>query len=253
LPVEFRWLGDPIILGYRLLRGHHEGRGAKPRRGGKIGLLQLLEADLIHGLESQLSLLETALYKPSQPYPHLLEAGAQSGLERLVKQCRSNELRDQLVEIGDTFKSISNRLIIEIGVFVYEPLAKTLIDVELSSKDRHAHDAARVKIQLSWVQNTLLRGECQLNDRPMISPSQIRMARAALGWSVRELAKRAGVAANTVSRFENGSGAMVDTLARMQQALEAAGVVFIPADHTGGAGVRLREATASKAKRKRSR
>ena len=38
--------------------------------------------------------------------------------------------------------------------------------------------------------------------------------------SVPELAKRAGVAANTVSRCENGSGAMVDTLARMQQSLE---------------------------------
>ena len=62
----------------------------------------------------------------------------------------------------------------------------------------------------------------------MITPSQIRMARAALGWSVHELGKRAGVAGNTVSRFENGSGAMVDTLERMQTALESAGVVFIP-------------------------
>jgi transcriptional regulator with XRE-family HTH domain len=87
----------------------------------------------------------------------------------------------------------------------------------------------------------------------MITPSQIRMARAALGWSVHELGKRAGVAGNTVSRFENGSGAMVDTLVRMQTALENAGVVFIPADHTGGPGVRLREAPASKAKRRRSR
>jgi transcriptional regulator with XRE-family HTH domain len=87
----------------------------------------------------------------------------------------------------------------------------------------------------------------------MITPSQIRMARAALRWSVRELAKRAGVAANTVSRFENGSGAMVDTLGRMQDALERAGIVFISADQAGGPGVRLREAPASKAKRKRSR
>ncbi len=54
-----------------------------------------------------------------------------------------------------------------------------------------------------------------------------------------------------VSRFENGSGAMVETLVRMQTALESAGVVFIPADHTGGPGVRLREAPATKAKRKR--
>ena len=49
---------------------------------------------------------------------------------------------------------------------------------------------------------------------------------AAQRLSVHELAKRAGVAANPVSRCENGSGAMVDTLARMQQSLEAAGVVF---------------------------
>jgi hypothetical protein len=62
------------------------------------------------------------------------------------------------------------------------------------------------------------------------------------------------MAANTVSRFENGSGAMVDTLGRMQEALERAGVVFIPADQTGGPGVRLREeAPSGKAKRRRSR
>ena len=79
------------------------------------------------------------------------------------------------------------------------------------------------------------------------------MARAALGWGVRELAKRAGIAANTVNRFENGSGAMVDTLERMQAALESAGVVFIPADQTGGPGVRLREAPPRKASPSRLR
>jgi hypothetical protein len=62
----------------------------------------------------------------------------------------------------------------------------------------------------------------------------------------------AGVSGNLVGRFENGSGAMVETLVRMQTALESAGVVFIPADHTGGPGVRLREAPAAKAKRSRS-
>jgi hypothetical protein len=66
------------------------------------------------------------------------------------------------------------------------------------------------------------------------------------------LAKRAGAAANTVSRFEDGLGAMVDTLARIQGTLASAGVIFIPADHTGGPGVRFREAPARKAKRKLS-
>ena len=47
---------------------------------------------------------------------------------------------------------------------------------------------------------------------------------------------------------------MVETLVRMQTAaLENAGVVFIPADHSGGPGVRLSEAPAPKAKRKLSR
>jgi hypothetical protein len=61
------------------------------------------------------------------------------------------------------------------------------------------------------------------------------------------LAKRAGAAANTVSRFEDGLGAMVDTLARIQGTLASAGVIFIPADHTGGPGVRFREAPATRA------
>ena len=75
----------------------------------------------------------------------------------------------------------------------------------------------------------------------MISPLQVRMARAALGWGVRELAMKAGISANTVSRFETGGGAMVDTLIQIQTALEKAGIVFISADEHGGPGVRLRD------------
>jgi transcriptional regulator with XRE-family HTH domain len=67
------------------------------------------------------------------------------------------------------------------------------------------------------------------------------MARAALGWGVRELGKRAGVAANTVSRFENGMGTTVATLSQIQKALEAGGIIFVPADKEGGPGVRLKK------------
>jgi transcriptional regulator with XRE-family HTH domain len=35
---------------------------------------------------------------------------------------------------------------------------------------------------------------------------QCRMARASLGWSAQELAKKAGVGLNTVNRFESGAG-----------------------------------------------
>lgn len=52
------------------------------------------------------------------------------------------------------------------------------------------------------------------------------MARAGLGWGVRELAARAKVAPGTVTRFEGGGGVQVRTVETMQRALEAAGVHF---------------------------
>ena len=73
----------------------------------------------------------------------------------------------------------------------------------------------------------------------MITRLQVRMARAALGWGVRDLASRAGLAPNTVSRFENGADARVDTLVQIQQVLEREGIIFVPADSSGGPGVRL--------------
>jgi transcriptional regulator with XRE-family HTH domain len=74
----------------------------------------------------------------------------------------------------------------------------------------------------------------------MITRSQLRMARAALGWGVREIGQRAGVAGNTVSRYENGMGTTVATLSQVQRVLEEEGVIFIPADDIAGPGVRLR-------------
>jgi transcriptional regulator with XRE-family HTH domain len=75
----------------------------------------------------------------------------------------------------------------------------------------------------------------------MINRIQVKMARAALGWGVRDLASKAGVAANTVSRYENGADALGETLERIQRALENAGVVFIDQGDGGGPGVRLRD------------
>jgi transcriptional regulator with XRE-family HTH domain len=69
---------------------------------------------------------------------------------------------------------------------------------------------------------------------------QVKMARAAVGWGVRDLAKKAGVTANTVTRIENGADAKQSTMDRLQQALEAAGVEFID-ENGGGPGVRLRQ------------
>ncbi len=73
----------------------------------------------------------------------------------------------------------------------------------------------------------------------MLEGIQVRMGRATVGWSVRELARNAGVTPNTISRIENGGDALASTMERLQTALEDAGVIFIYADEEGP-GVRLR-------------
>ena len=72
---------------------------------------------------------------------------------------------------------------------------------------------------------------------------QLRMARAAIGWGVRELAKKAGVTANTVTRIENGADAKQSTINALRRALEAAGIEFTNGDQPG---VRLTKAAAAR-------
>ncbi|MDH2404335.1 helix-turn-helix domain-containing protein [Bradyrhizobium sp. SSUT18] len=66
------------------------------------------------------------------------------------------------------------------------------------------------------------------------------MARAALGWSVRDLASEAKVAIDTVARFERGDELKERTIDAIRSALEIGGVEFID-ENGGGAGVRLRK------------
>jgi transcriptional regulator with XRE-family HTH domain len=71
-------------------------------------------------------------------------------------------------------------------------------------------------------------------------PVQCRMARAALGLGVRELAAAAKVSVDTVARFERGDELKERTIEALQRTLEAAGVEFID-ENGGGPGVRLRK------------
>ena len=74
----------------------------------------------------------------------------------------------------------------------------------------------------------------------ILLPVQCRMARAALGLGVRELAATAKVSIDTVARFERGDELKERTIEALQHALEAAGVEFID-ENGGGPGVRLRK------------
>jgi transcriptional regulator with XRE-family HTH domain len=76
----------------------------------------------------------------------------------------------------------------------------------------------------------------------LFSPSQIRAARALLGWSQTEVATAAGLSVPTVKRAEAEDGIRVsdDAVITIVSALKKAGVDFIP-EGDGGPGVRLRK------------
>jgi len=89
-----------------------------------------------------------------------------------------------------------------------------------------------------------------------ITGTQLRAARALLGWSQQELADRAETSVPTVKRAEaqgNDPGGSARTNAKLRAAVEAGGVVFIGSDADGGRGVRLgvRDRTRRSARRKR--
>lgn len=75
-----------------------------------------------------------------------------------------------------------------------------------------------------------------------VTVEQLRGARGLLGWSQTELASRAGLSLPTVKRVEAGFGPRVsnEARARLQKALEAAGIEFID-ENGGGPGVRLKK------------
>jgi predicted transcriptional regulator len=83
----------------------------------------------------------------------------------------------------------------------------------------------------------------------VISAAQMRAARALLGIDQKALADLAGVSLPTVQRMEASVGnvrGMVDTLSKVVDALEAAGVELIGNEQPSqgrGRGVRFKERT----------
>ena len=72
----------------------------------------------------------------------------------------------------------------------------------------------------------------------MVTSAQIRAARALLNWTVRDLAEKAGVHRNTVTRAETDATGPGHATAAIRSALESAGVVF--SDLNGMVCVRLK-------------
>lgn len=75
----------------------------------------------------------------------------------------------------------------------------------------------------------------------MITPQQIRGARAMLGLTQAELAERAGISKTGLNNIEGGAtDPKASTLKTIRAALEAAGAIFV-AENGEGPGVRLKK------------
>jgi transcriptional regulator with XRE-family HTH domain len=80
----------------------------------------------------------------------------------------------------------------------------------------------------------------------MITAAQLRAARALLGMDQRRLAEASGLSLPTIQRMEASDGVIrgnVDSLVKLVEALERAGIELIGEGATssgGGRGVRLR-------------
>ena len=75
-----------------------------------------------------------------------------------------------------------------------------------------------------------------------MTSAQLRMARAALNWTVRDLAEATGLHRNTITNIEVGRYAGdPKSLQLIEDVLRKSGVEFID-ENGGGAGVRLRKA-----------
>jgi transcriptional regulator with XRE-family HTH domain len=72
----------------------------------------------------------------------------------------------------------------------------------------------------------------------MVTSAQLRAARSLLNWTVRDLAERAGVHRNTITRAETEATAHGHAVAQVILTLEAAGVEFTNGQQPG---VRMRK------------
>jgi predicted transcriptional regulator len=77
----------------------------------------------------------------------------------------------------------------------------------------------------------------------MIGPAQIRAARALLNINQTRLSEWASINVATLKRIEGSTEirGTADTIRKIQKALEAAGVEFIPEEAGKGPGVRLKQ------------
>jgi transcriptional regulator with XRE-family HTH domain len=105
-----------------------------------------------------------------------------------------------------------------------------------------------IEILLKQTDHAVNRKNINTVERNLVAIRQVKAARALLGWSQGDLARRSSVSEPTIARLESADGEMAgraNTIEKIIFAIRKAGIEFIP-ENGGGAGVRLRKRQRSK-------
>jgi predicted transcriptional regulator len=80
----------------------------------------------------------------------------------------------------------------------------------------------------------------------VITPAQVRAARALIGWTQVDLAQASGVSEITIKNLERGAtDPRISTMNSIERAFDRAGIIFLDAGDVrdGGPGVRVKLGT----------
>ncbi|MES9922485.1 MAG: hypothetical protein ABW152_00210 [Candidatus Thiodiazotropha endolucinida] len=72
---------------------------------------------------------------------------------------------------------------------------------------------------------------------PPFTIKQLKAARGALGWGLRQTAKAGGTTPQTLCKFENGATVHRSVLQPVREALETEGIVFTDSTNKYGPGI----------------
>ena len=87
---------------------------------------------------------------------------------------------------------------------------------------------------------------------PRVSPVQLRMARAALKLTLREIEAQIGVNKDTIVRIEAGKEVLAGAFQRLETFYRESGIVFVEPDRKGFAGILCPVESTKRISRKRS-
>ena len=114
----------------------------EPDRDREIRRGDLFQIELDHHVFGNLPALRGTILQATEALFHLGNAGFESCCQRFIGECRTDNSRDDFVQVGEALDGVSEGLLVEIGVL---------------SPDAVAEDTIVMVAKLNWSMAVVLR------------------------------------------------------------------------------------------------